>query len=370
MYKALYGLKQAPRAWYSRIDEFLKENFRRSENDHALYTKKVNGKILIVCIYVDDLIVTGDDDRMIEEFKTAMKNEFEMSDLGLLNYFLGMEVVQDEEGISLSQECYAKKLLEKFNMKDCKTMETPLVPHSKSQEDGEEFTDPKIYRSLVGGLLYLTATRPDLMFSASYLSRYLKEPRSKHLKEAKRVLRYIKGTSDMGLHFTAIKEPRLIGYSDSDWGGCKEDLKSTTGYCFSLGSAIFSWQTSKQATIAQSTAEAEYMAMCAAANQSVWLKRLLEYLMFNDQVGVPIYCDSQSTIAIGINPVQHRRTKHIQIKYHVVREYEKNGDIQLQYCKGEEQMADIFTKALGGKMFEKFRDQLGLINKMTSGSVD
>ena len=309
MYKALYGLKQAPRAWYSRIDEFLKENFRRSENDHALYTKKVNGKILIVCIYVDDLIVTGDDDRMIEEFKTAMKNEFEMSDLGLLNYFLGMEVVQDEEGISLSQECYAKKLLEKFNMKDCKTMETPLVPHSKSQEDGEEFTDPKIYRSLVGGLLYLTATRPDLMFSASYLSRYLKEPRSKHLKGAKRVLRYIKGTSDMGLHFTAVKEPRLIGYPDSDWGGCKEDLKSTTDYCFSLGSAIFSWQTSKQDAIAQSTAEAEYMALCAAGNQSVWLKRLLEDLMFNDQVGVPIYCDSQSAIAIGKNPVQHRRIK-------------------------------------------------------------
>lgn len=136
-------------------------------------------------------------------------------------------------------------------------METPLASPGKNQEDGEELTDPKLYRSLVGGLLYLTATRPDIMFSASYLSRYLKEPRVKNLKEAKRVLRYIKGTVEMGLVFTAVEEPKLVGFSDSDWGGCKEDLKSTTGYCFSLGSVIFSWQTSKQDTIAQSTAEAE-----------------------------------------------------------------------------------------------------------------
>ncbi|XP_024014050.1 uncharacterized protein LOC112088125 [Eutrema salsugineum] len=155
---------------------------------------------------------------MIEDFKTAMKNEFEMSDLGLLNYFLGMEINQQEEGISLSQECYAKKLLEKFNMKDCTSMRTPLVPQGKTQSEEKEFADAQVYRSLVGGLLYLTATRPDLMFSASYLSRYLKEPKVRHFKEVKRVLRYIQGTLNLGLMFTAVKEPRLIGYSDSDWG--------------------------------------------------------------------------------------------------------------------------------------------------------
>lgn len=281
LHKALYGLKQAPRAWYSRIDEFfLKENFSRSDNDHALYTKEVHGKLLVVCIYVDDLIVTGDDENMVEEFKTVMKREFEMSDLGLLNYFLGMEIVQNQEGIFLSQECYAKRLLEKFNMEDCKIMTTPLVPQRKHQdeEEEEEYVDVKGYRSLIGGLLYLTATRPDLMFSASYLSRYLKEPMSKHLKEAKRVLRYIKGTVGLGMKFTAVQETILIGYSDSD--GCREDLKSTTGYCFSIGSAIFSWKTTKQDTIAQSTAEAEYMALCATSNQAVWLRRLLEDLRF------------------------------------------------------------------------------------------
>lgn len=371
LHKALYGLKQAPRAWYSRIDEFfLREKFKRSDNDHALYTKEAHGKILVVCIYVDDLIVTGDDKNMVEDFKMAMKNEFEMSDLGLLNYFLGMEIVQKEEGIFLSQECYAKKLLEKFNMKECKIMRTPLAPQGKIQDEEEELADSKTYRSLVGGLLYLTATRPDLMFSASYLSRYLKEPKAKHFKEAKRVLRYIKGTTDIGLMYSAVKEPKLVGYSDSDWGGCKEDLKSTTGYCFSIGSAIFSWKTSKQDTIAQSTAEAEYMALCAATNQAIWLRRLLEDLKFNTQEGVPIYCDSQSAIALGKNPVQHRRTKHIQIKYHFVRESVRNGDIKLEYCKSEEQLADTLTKALGGQTFERFRAQLGLRNKKARGSVE
>lgn len=208
------------------------------------------------------------------------------------------------------------------------------------------------------------------MFSASYLSRYLKEPKVKHFKEAKRVLRYIKGTTDVGMRFTETLEPKLKGYSDSDWGGCREDLKSTTGYCFNIGSTVFSWQTSKQDTIAQSTAEAEYMALCAATNQAMWLRRLLEDLRFSSQEGVPIFCDSQSAIAIGKNPVQHRRTKHIQIKYHVVREAERNGDIKLQYCKSEEQLADVLTKALGRQSFERFRDKLGLSNKMARGSVE
>jgi len=171
---------------------------------------------LVVCIYVDDLIVTGDDEEMVEEFKTAMKNEFEMSDLGLLNYFLGMEIVQSLEGIFLSQECYARKLLKKFNMEDSKIMSTPLLPQRKDQEEDESLADSKVYRSLVGGLLYLTSTRPNLMFFASYLSRYLKEPKIKHFKEAKRVLRYINGTIDMGMRFTSTMEPKLIGHSDSD----------------------------------------------------------------------------------------------------------------------------------------------------------
>lgn len=199
----------------------------------------------MVCIYVYDLIVIGDDGSMVEEFKKVMKTEFEMSDLGLLNYFLGTEITQSSKGIFLSQECYAKMLLEKFNMVDWKVMNIPLMCQGKEQEEEEKaLANSQTYISLMGGLLYLTSTIPDLMFSASYLSRYLKEPKVKHLKETKRVLRYIKRTVSMGLFFTSVKEPRLIGYSDSDWGGCKEDLKSTTGIAsvsvqpFSLGKLI------------------------------------------------------------------------------------------------------------------------------------
>ena len=174
----------------------------------------------------------------------------------------------------------------------------------------------------------------------------------KHYQEAKRVLRYVKGTSSFGVYFTSVKEPRLVGYTYSDWGGSKEDKKSTSGYVFTLESAMFCWQSSKQQTVAQSTAEAEYIAVCAAANQAVWLQRLFEDFGQKFEGGIPILCDNKSAIAIGKNPVQHRRTKHIEIKYHFVREAEQKGIIELKYCKGDDQLADILTKALGSSRFE------------------
>ncbi|CAA7014800.1 unnamed protein product [Microthlaspi erraticum] len=361
LYKALYGLKQAPRAWYGRIDSyFIQNGFERSMNDAALYIKKKGGDVLIVSLYVDDIIITGNNVRLINSFKENMKNEFEMTDLGLLNYFLGMEVNQDDRGIFLSQEKYANKLIDKFGMKESKSVSTPLTPQGKREEDGIEYGDPTKYRSIVGGLLYLCASRPDVMYASSYLSRYMSSPHMKHYQEAKRVLRYVKGTSSFGVLFKSAKIPRLIGYSDSDWGGSIEDKKSTTGYVFSLGSAMFCWQSCKQQTVAQSTAEAEYIAVCAATNQAIWLQRLFEDFGLKFEEGIPILCDNKSAIAIGRNPVQHRRTKHIEIKYHFVREAEHKGLIQLEYCKGEDQLADILTKALSVSRFEELRKKLGV----------
>ncbi|XP_019095657.1 PREDICTED: uncharacterized protein LOC109130515 [Camelina sativa] len=272
LYKALYGLKQAPRAWYGRIDSyFIQNGFERSMNDAALYTKKKEEDVLIVSLYVDDLIITGNNVQLINTFKENMKSEFEMTDLGLLNYFLGMEVNQDDRGIFLSQEKYANKLIDKFGLKESKSVSTPLTPQEKrkgGEDEDKEFGDPSKYRSIVGGLLYLCASRPDVMYASSYISRYMSSPRMKHYQEAKRVLRYVKGTSSFGVFFTRKETPRLIAYSDSDWGSCHEDKKSTTCYVFSLGSAMFCWQSCKQQTAAQSTAEAEYIAVCAATNQA------------------------------------------------------------------------------------------------------
>ncbi|XP_019090948.1 PREDICTED: uncharacterized protein LOC109128623 [Camelina sativa] len=315
---------------------------------------------MVISLYVDDLIITGSNEDMIKEFKEKLKQTFEMTDLGRLKYYLGYEITYTGEGVFLSQRKYAQQQLKKFGMKNCKSVATPLLPQTKCVEEGKELTNPKLYRSMVGGLLYLAATRPDLAFAASYLSKSLSQPREQHLQEAKRVLRYIQGTIDYGLNFKKTSQVELVGYSDSDWAGCKEDMRSTTWMCFTMGSAMFTWQTQKQDTIAQSTAEAEYMALSSATNHSVWLKRLLGELRIDTSKAVPIYCDNTSAIAIGRNLVQHKRTKHIQIRYHVVREAEREGAITLRYCSREEQTADILTNLLETRRFEELRLKLGV----------
>ncbi|XP_048626700.1 uncharacterized mitochondrial protein AtMg00810-like [Brassica napus] len=242
--------RQAPREWYGRIDSyFLQNSFKRSMNDAALYIMKQGGDVLIVSLYVNDIIITGSNIQSINTFKENMKKEFEMVDLGLLNYFLGMEVIQDDGGIFLSQEKYANKLADKFGERDRKSVSNPLTPQGKGVEDDKEYGDPTKYRNIVGGLLYMSS------------------PRMKHYQEAKRVLRYVKGTSNFGVYFTSVKEPRLVGYTDSDWGGSKEARKAL----------------------------------------------------------------QQISIAIEKNLVQHRRTKHIEIKYHFVREAEQKEIIELKY---------------------------------------
>ncbi|KAL1213897.1 Retrovirus-related Pol polyprotein from transposon TNT 1-94 [Cardamine amara subsp. amara] len=366
LHKALYGLKQAPRAWYGRIDGyFVKHGFKRSINDAVLYVKKTLKEILVVSLYVDDIIITGSNLNLINKFKDDMKREFEMTDLGELSYFLGMEIIQDEDGMFLSQKKYARRLLEKFGMNECKSLSTPLTTHGKSEKgDYEEFKDVTKYRSIVGGLLYLCASRPDLMYASSYLSRYMAKPLKRHYQEAKRVLRYVKGTTEYGVQFKSTQEPELVGYSDSDWGGSVEDKKSTSGYVFTLGSAVFCWNSNKQKTVAQSTAEAEYIAVCAATNQAIWLQRLVNEVGFKTEKGVKIYCDNKSAIAIGKNPVQHKRTKHIDIKYHFVREAEQKGLIKLEHCPGESQVADIQTKPLTTSRFEDLKMKLGVHTKL------
>jgi len=275
--KALYGLKQAPRAWYSKIDSyFLEQGFKRSKNEHTLYVKKEHGDLLIISLYVDDLLVTGNNPKMILTFKEEMKKRFEMTDLGLMNFFLGMEVNQGEDGIFISQSKYAREILKRFKMERCKPVSTPLVLNEKlSKDDGSREADLRQYRSLVGSLLYLTATRPDLMYATSLLSRFMSKPSEVHMGTAKRVLRYLRGTLEFGVFYQPCSDPRLIAYSDSDWGGSVDDMKSTSGYTFSFGSGVFSWNSKKQDIVAQSTAEAEYVAASAAVNQVIWLRKIL-----------------------------------------------------------------------------------------------
>jgi len=275
--KALYGLKQAPRAWNTRIDTYFKENgFKQCPYEHALYTKKNGGNLMLVALYVDDLIFMGNNDEMIEKFKSTMIQEFEMTDLGLMKFFLGLEVRQGKTGIFISQEKYAKEILEKFKMASCNPVSIPMEPGAKlSKFDGGERVNASKYRSLVGSLRYLTCTRPDLLLSVGVISRFMEEPVYSHWKAVKRVLRYIQGTVSLGLFYSRAENYKLVGYSDSDWCGDVDDRKSTSGYVFFMGNTAFSWPSKKQPIVTLSTCDAEYVATSLSVCHAIWLRNLL-----------------------------------------------------------------------------------------------
>jgi hypothetical protein len=368
--KALYGLKQAPRAWYSEIDGyFVQQGFIKSQSEPTLYVKR-QGKndILLVALYVDDLVYTSNNEKLIENFKIEMMKKYEMSDLGLLHHFLGIEVYQEKSGIFICQRRYAENILKKFSMYGCKTVDIPLVVNEKlKKEDGGKLVDESLYRSLVGSLFYLTATRPDLMFAAGLLSRFMSKPSHLHLGAAKRVLRYIMGTLEHGIKFEKNAKIEVKGYCDSDWAGSVDDMKSTSGYVFSLGSGVISWCSKKQDTVAQSSAEAEYLAAGLATQQSLWLRRILEDIGEKQEESLLLHCDNKSAIAMAKNPVFHSRTRHINIKHHFIRSVIEDGDVQLVFCSSQDQLADIFTKALPRGRFQQLREAMGVREQHIKG---
>ncbi|XP_044482003.1 uncharacterized mitochondrial protein AtMg00810-like [Mangifera indica] len=232
--------------------------YRRNPNDATLYVRQTKGGTVLISLYVDDLLITSSNPKDIEEFKMSIMKEFEMTDLGKIKYFLGLEVSQEMDGIFICQSKYTQEILKKFFMENCKPTATPLVLNAKLRKnDGNKRADETKFRSLVGSLMYLTTTRPDLMYSTSLLSRFMQEPSEKHFSAGKRVLRYLKGTKDQGIWFKRVDEEKLRGYVDSDWAGSVDDMKSITGYYFTLGLGIFYWCSRKQEIVAQSTAEAE-----------------------------------------------------------------------------------------------------------------
>jgi hypothetical protein len=320
---------------------------------------------VIVSLYVDDLLITGSNATQLEDFKKKIMLTFEMTDLGEMTYFLGIEVRQKQDGIFICQEKYLKEILKRFKLEDCKEVSTPMVLKTKLQkEDGAENADEGIYRKIIGCLMYLTATRPDILHAVSILSRFLNFPSELHMMAAKRVMRYLKGTKSFGVKFSHCKDFKLIGFSDSDWAGSEDDARSTSGYCFSLGSGCFSWSSRKQDIVALSTAEAEFIAASETAKQAVWLRKLLQDVGEDQTKNTVIYVDNEAAISISHNPVFHRRTKHFRVKYYFLREIQKEGEVQLVYCRTEEQAADIFTKSFSTARFEYLREKLGVCNEL------
>ena len=360
--KALYGLKQAPRAWNTRIDSYLKSSgFEQCPHEHAIYVKKEHGSILIVALYVDDLIFMSNNDGLKLEFKEVMKKEFEMTDLGLMRYFLGLEVRQMENGIFVCQKKYAGDLMKKYKLGKCNPVSTPMEVGVKlSKYDGGERVDATMYRSMVGNLRYLTCTRPDLLFSVGVVSRFMEEPVYGHLKAIKRILRYVKGTLDHGLWYGRSNMCSLLGFSDSDWVGDIDDRKSTSGFVFFMGNTAFTWSSKKQPIVTLSTCEAEYVAASSCVTHAVWLRNLLGDLGMAQGSATEVMVDNKSAIELAKNPVHHERSKHIDVRFHYIRDVMKRGEVSLKYVPSQEQAADIFTKPLPVVAFNHGRMMLGM----------
>ncbi|RVW60174.1 Copia protein [Vitis vinifera] len=254
---------------------------------------------------------------------------------------------------------YAKKI----KMEDCKPVSTPMTTNEKlSKDDGSEKIGEGLYRSLIGSLLYLIASRPDILFDVSVLSRFMHSPSEKHFSVAKRVLRYIKGTIALGVQFSKFAEDdlKLLGYSNSDWRGCVDDSRITLGYLFSLGSCFFTWSSKKHETIAQSTAKSKYIVVASAINQALWLRKILKDFGQEQVEATNIMCDNISAVSILKNPVFHGRTKHIKIKYHFIREVQQSNEVLLVHCSSENQLTDIFTKPLPMERFEALKQKIGV----------
>ncbi|KAJ9544260.1 hypothetical protein OSB04_023967 [Centaurea solstitialis] len=302
--KALYGLKQAPRAWYERLSTFLISNgFHREDS-----------------VYVS----------MCKDFETLMQKEFEMSMMEELTFFLGLQVKQSSEGIFINQSKYANDLLKKYKLNDASPMRTPMVPNLKLHKD---LSGPSV--------------------------EYQANPKESHLNVVKRILRYMKKTPSLGLWYPLNSPFDLVSYTDSDYGGCQVDRKSTSASCQFLGGKLVSWSSKKQNCVSTSTAEAEYVAAASCCSQALWMQtQLRDYGYSIDKI--PILCDSKSAIAISANPVQHSKTKHIDIRYHFLKHHVEEGNVEMLFVTSEYQLADLFTKALDEKRFNFLVEKVGM----------
>ncbi|CAN1342859.1 Retrovirus-related Pol polyprotein from transposon TNT 1-94 [Linum perenne] len=360
--KSLYGLKQASRQWNFKLTEFLVQSgYVQSKCDYSLFTKSDNSLFIAVLVYVDDIIMTGNDESGIQILKTQLDQTFTIKDLGSLRYFLGLEIARSEKGINVCQRNYALEILKDSGMLACKPLLSPTEASGRmSINSGTLLNDPAVYRRLIGRLVYLCTSRPDICFAVNYLSQFVSKPTDLHMQAANRVLRYIKADPGKGLFFPASSELKIHSFSDSDWAGCPDSRRSTTGFCVFLGDSLISWKSKKQTTISRSSAEAEYRALAAVTCELKWLSYLMTDLQCSISLPISLYSDSASAIKIAENPIVHERTKHIEIDCHVIRDSVSAGFIRLLQVPTAQQLADILTKPLGAPFFSSLVSKLGL----------
>jgi hypothetical protein len=359
--KSLYGLKQSGRNWNCLLHNFVVNNgFIRSDVDTCVYHRCDEDGFALLLIWVDDIIVSASNRCLLDKVKELLKRRFKMTDLGQLKWFLGIQFIHDDGVIKMNQTQYLTKLLKRYQMDNCKPRSTPCELKLNCDVDIDETSDCNNYREIVGSLIYaMTCTRPDLCYVVTTLSQHLAKPNKEMCITLKHVLRYIKGTLNYELCFRKCENGlNLNGYSDASWGSLP-DRKSITGYCFSLNpdGPLISWKCKKQSTVALSSCEAEYMALAATTQECLFLTQLLRCIDTNTHYDcVTIFDDNQGAIALVNNPVHHQRSKHIDIKYHFVRDECSQNRIKLEYLPTADMIADIFTKPASKFKLQKFKD--------------
>ncbi|GJS89066.1 ribonuclease H-like domain-containing protein [Tanacetum coccineum] len=359
--RSLYGLKQAPRAWFQRFAAYITTvGFTPSRCDSSLFIYRQGDDTAFLLLYVDDIVLTASSDRLLQQIIASLHREFSMTDLGALNYFLGISVTRDSSGMFLSQRKYAMEILERAHMVGCNSSRTPVDTESKLGDGGTPVVDPTLYRSLAGSLQYLTFTRPDITYAVQQVCLYMHDPREPHFSALKRILRYVQGTLDYGLQLFSSTTDSLIAYSDADWAGCPTTRRSTSGYCVFLGNNLLSWSSKRQPTLSRSSAEAEYRGVANAVAETCWIRNLLRELHTPLSSATIVYCDNVSAVYLPSNPVQHQRTKHIEIDIHFVRDLVATGQVRVLHVHSRFQYADIFTKGLPSALFDEFRDSLSV----------
>ncbi|KAB2628036.1 hypothetical protein D8674_032831 [Pyrus ussuriensis x Pyrus communis] len=360
--KSLYGLKQSPRAWFDRFTQVMKKiGYYQSHSDHTLFVKRRQEKVTALIIYVDDMIITGDDCDEISRLQRNLAAEFEMKNLGDLKYFLGVEVARSSKGIFLSQRKYVLDLLKETGMLGCKPVDTPIVEkHHLCLDPNQKSVDKGRYQRLVGRLIYLAHTRPDIAYAVSVVSQFMHSPSEDHMAAVMRILAYLKSAPGKGVLYRKHGHLRIEGFTDADWAGSVGDRRSTSGYFTFVGGNLVTWRSKKQKVVSRSSAEAEFRGMAHGICELLWLRKLLEGLGFKPKETMRLYCDNKSARDIADNPVQHDRTKHVEVDRHFIKEKLERKIVSIPFVSSDEQLADVLTHAVCSREFDDSLVKLGM----------
>jgi hypothetical protein len=335
--------------------------FVEAKSDTSLFVYHHGADTAYLLLYVDDIVLTASSEPLLRRIIAALQQEFAMKDLGELHHFLGVTVEHRPAGLLLHQRQYTRDILERAGMSDCKPCSTPVDTQGKlSEAEGPPVADPTAYRSLAGALQYLTFTRPDITYAVQQVCLHMHDPREPHLMALKRLLRYLRGTLDYGLLLHRASSTDLVVYTDADWAGCPDTRRSTSGYAVFLGGNLVSWSSKRQPVVSRSSAEAEYRAVANGVAEAAWLRQLLAELHTPPSRSTLIYCDNVSAVYLSTNPIQHQRTKHVEIDLHFVRDRVAMGEVRVLHVPTTSQFADIFTKGLPSSTFAEFRSSLNI----------